>query len=61
MMKYGNNFFGNNSQFTYSNSIINFILEEIKKDPQNLIKNLKEIIKKQQKKDNPRSKGILDM
>lgn len=41
---------GNNSQFTYSNSIINFILEEIKKDPQNLIKNLKEIIKKQQKK-----------
>lgn len=48
-----------NSAPTYSYSIqaIDFIVEEIKKDPENIIQRLKEHLKK--KEANPRSKGFL--
>jgi hypothetical protein len=37
---------GTTPQFTYSNSAIEFIFSEIKKDPENIIQNLKKQIKK---------------
>ena len=32
---------GNNLQYTYSEDLVNFIFNEIKKDPQNIVESLK--------------------
>nr|WP_231455555.1 hypothetical protein [Enterococcus gallinarum] len=37
---------GNHSQYSYSYATITFIINEIKKDPKNIIKSLKKEIKK---------------
>jgi len=41
---------GGNPQYSYSHSIITFIVDEIRKDPTNIIKNIKNEIKKRNKK-----------
>lgn len=42
--------------YKYSQQVVDLIVDEIKRDPKNIIDNLK----KANKKDNPRGKGILN-
>lgn len=48
---------GETPLYSYSQQAVDLIVDEIKKDPKNIIQNLKEQLTK---KDNPRGKGILN-